>query len=172
MAFTSINQAYLNFVETYLTIRDIVNGCCNFNVSSAQEENTYMHSTGLDATSNKLSFEVIDSESQIYDLSKLFEINKNDSNYPMIGTLNINSLRYKIIDLRQILSCAPLEVLAVNDTKFPDSQFVIDNYYNPCRFRKDRNEYGGGGILVFVKKGCPAIRLRSLEKKLSLSSLK
>ena len=73
----------------------------------------------------------------------------------MIGSLNINSLRYKIIDLRQILSCAPLEVLAVNETKlsdqFPDSQFIVDGYYNSGQFRKDRNEYGGGIFFVFVK---------------------
>ena len=84
----------------------------------------------------------------------------------MIGSLNINSLRYKIIDLRQIISCAPLDVRAVNETKlsdqFPDSQLAIDGYYSPGQFRKDRNEYGGG-ILVFVEKGFYAKRLRSLE---------
>ena len=84
----------------------------------------------------------------------------------MLGSLNINSLRCIVIDLRQILSCAPLEVLAINETKlsdqFPDSQFVIDGYDNPGQFRKDTNEYGGG-ILVFVKKGFYAKRLRSLE---------
>ena len=86
----------------------------------------------------------------------------------MIGSLNINSLRYKIIDLRKILFCAPLEVFAVNETKlsdqFPDSQFVIDGYYDPAQFTKDIYEYGGG-ILVFVKKGFSVKCLRSLEYK-------
>ena len=131
-----------------------------------RKTHTYIDSTEPGTTSNKVLCEEIDSESQIYDLSKLFEIKKNDTNNSMIGRLNINSRKYKIIDLRQILSCASLEVLAVNETKlsdqFSDSQFVADGAYNPSQFRKYRNEYGGG-ILVFVKKGVLAKCLRSLE---------
>ena len=61
-------------------------------LSSALEENTYIHSTEPDATSNKVSCGDVDPESQIYDLSKPIEIKKTYPNNPVKGSLNINSL--------------------------------------------------------------------------------
>ena len=51
-------------------------------------------------------------------------------NNPILAQLNINSLRYKIIDLREILSSSETEFLSVSETEiddsFPDAQFQID----------------------------------------------
>ena len=70
----------------------------------------------------------------------------------MIGYININSLREKIVSLREVLSKAPIDILCVDETKldasFPDHQFKISGYQFPP-LRRDRNSKGGGKI-VFV----------------------
>ena len=66
-------------------------------------------------------------------LAKLW---KKYSDHPIIGYLNINSLRYKVVDLRHVLFESELDILAISETKlcdeFPDSQFVIEGYYHPA----------------------------------------
>ena len=66
------------------------------------------------------------------DLPYLAELRKRYSDNPIIGYLNINSLRYKVVDLRHVLSESELDILAISETKlcdeFPDSQFVIEGY--------------------------------------------
>ena len=76
------------------------------------------------------------------------ELRKKYSDNPIIGYLNINSLRYKVVDLRHVLFESELDILAISETKlcdeFPDSQlFVIEGYYNPAQLRKDRTTHGG-----------------------------
>ena len=67
----------------------------------------------------------------------------------------MNSLRYKINDLRKICRKTQIHVLCIDETKldesFPDAQFHIEGYQYPA-FRKDRNKNGGGKI-VYVKEG-------------------
>ena len=57
-----------------------------------------------------------------------------------IGYLSINSLSYKVVDLRHALHESELDILAISETKlcdeFPDSHFVIEGYYNPAQFGK------------------------------------
>ena len=83
----------------------------------------------------------------------------------MIGYLNINSLRNKISDVREILFNASIDILCIDETKldcsFPESQFCIDGYNFPP-FRRDRNNYGGGKI-VYIKEGIISKRLNQLE---------
>ena len=73
----------------------------------------------------------------------LKELRNSYNKNPTIGYLNINSLRYKIISLRELLLKAPIEILCIDETKlddsFPDAQFIIENYHFPP-FRKDRKE--------------------------------
>ena len=97
-----------------------------------------------------------------------FEILKNKFlNNPIISYLNINHLRNKIVDLRPIMTDLQPTVLAIAETKlndsYPSSQFRVDDYYCPSEYRKDRTYNGGGGILVYIKQGIPAKRLKSLE---------
>ena len=63
----------------------------------------------------------------------------------MIGYLNINSLRTKILSLKEILHKAPIDILYIDKTKldetFPDVKLMIENYQFPP-FRRDRNRKG------------------------------
>ena len=92
-----------------------------------------------------------DTENELLIIRKLK--NRYYINNPILANLNINSLRYKIIDLKEILSYSEIDFLSVSETKiddsFPDAQFQIDSYIS---FRHDRNQ-NGGGIFTLVKKG-------------------
>lgn len=72
----------------------------------------------------------------------------------LVGFLNINSLRYKIIDVRDILPKVSLDYFVIAETKldntFPTAQFTIDGY--TIRNRKDRTK-NGGGLLEYIKRG-------------------
>ena len=63
----------------------------------------------------------------------------------MIGYININSLRQKIVSLREVLSRAPTDILCVDETKldanFPDHHFKIPGYQFPA-LRRCRNSKG------------------------------
>ena len=82
----------------------------------------------------------------------------------MIGYLNINSLRNKIIDLREVLQHSSLDYFLLSEAKldnsFPCAQFQISDY--EIRARGDRNKYGGG-LIEFVKKGLIRKRLKTFE---------
>ena len=81
--------------------------------------------------------------------------------------MNINSIRNKIISLRELVNKAPIDILCIDETKidesFPDSQFFIENYQFPP-YRRDRNSKGGGKI-VYVRQGLISKRLKSFESK-------
>ena len=87
-------------------------------------------------------------------------------NNPIIGYLNINSLRNKIIDLRHVVSVSQPDILTISETKlddtFPDVQFRMDGYYSPAQFRRDRNKHGGG-LMVFIRNGIPVKRAKTFE---------
>ena len=77
------------------------------------------------------------------DLYGLNRLSKEHESNPIIGYLNINSLRNKINDLRKICKKAQIHVLCIDktilDESFPDPQF--QGYQYPA-FRKDRNKNG------------------------------
>ena len=83
----------------------------------------------------------------------------------MIGYININSLREKIVSLREVLSKAPIDMVRVDETKldasFPDHQFKISGYQFPP-FRRDRSSKGGGKM-VFVRKGFFVKQMKNFE---------
>ena len=80
------------------------------------------------------------SQTDTLDLSYLIALKQANLNNPFISYLNLNSLRYKIIDIRKVLCKAQLEVIALSETKlsseFPYVQFKIDGYHFPP-FRKN-----------------------------------
>ena len=88
-------------------------------------------------------------------------------NNPLIAYLNINSLREKIIGLREILKKAKIDVLCIDETKldfsFPNHQFKIDGYQFPP-LRRDRNSKGGGKI-VFVQEGFLTKQMKDFDTK-------
>ena len=77
-------------------------------------------------------------------------------------------MRNKIDDIKQVLTKVDLEILVITETKldesFPNSQFAVDGYYSPGQFRRDRNEYRDG-LVLFVKQGIPAKRIKTLESE-------
>ena len=72
----------------------------------------------------------------------------------IIGHLNINSIRNKIDELKEIIR--GIDIFAVTESKlddsFPISQFNVDGFREP--FRKDRSIHGGG-ILVYIRADIP-----------------
>ena len=87
---------------------------------------------------------------------------------PLIGYLNINSLRNKITLLRVIMKTLPLDYFVLNETKidesFPTSKFNVEAY--GIRARRDRDKYGGG-LIEFVRRGLICKKLRDYESKYS-----
>ena len=83
---------------------------------------------------------------------------------PMIGYLNRNSVRNKTIDLREVLKHIYLDYFVLRETKldnsFPCAQSQISEY--EIRARKDQNKYGDG-LTEFVKKGLIYKRLKNFE---------
>ena len=85
-------------------------------------------------------------------------------NNPLIGYLNINSLRNKIVDLREIILELSLDYLVLSETKidqsFPTAQFYIKGY--EVRARRDRDKHRGG-LIEFAKKGFSLKGLRNMR---------
>ena len=90
---------------------------------------------------------------------------------PIVGYLNINSLRGNKFHHLMLCTETPIEVLCVDETKltadFPDAYFKIGGYKYPP-FRRDRNDdlsTRGGGKIVFIKDGIILQRLSNFETK-------
>ena len=72
----------------------------------------------------------------------------------IIGHLNINSIRNKFLDFKELV-LSDTDICLIPETKlddsFPDQQFHV-NWYK--MFRKYRNEFGRG-LISFVKENIP-----------------
>ena len=83
------------------------------------------------------------------------ELKLGNPNKILIGHLNINSVRYKVECLKDIIN-NNIDILFISGTKlddtFPVGQFLINEFYSPVR--KDRNGKGGG-LLLFIKEHIP-----------------
>ena len=88
----------------------------------------------------------------------------------MFGYLEINSLRNKIIDLREIISYLQLDYFVLSETKindsFPSAQSDMSGY--EIRARRDRDGMGGG-IIEYVRRGVICKRLKDFETTISES---
>ena len=85
---------------------------------------------------------------------------------PMIGYLNINSLRNKLKDLKVILKYLSLDYFILSETKldesFPNAQFTLDGY--EIRARRKRKKFGRG-LIEYVRKGLICKRTAKYEPK-------
>ena len=83
---------------------------------------------------------------------------------PLIGYLNINSLRNKIIDVREAIGKLSLDYFVISETRLDESflpaQFNISNYETRNRRDRDKN---GGGLIEFVRKVFITKRLKDYE---------
>ena len=93
-------------------------------------------------------------------LQDLVTNKRKKSDIILLSFLNIYSFRYKINDLKVLVSKVLQHYLITSETKineeFPNLQFCIENY--DIRNRKDRNKHGGG-LIEFVRKGLIRKRL-------------
>ena len=84
--------------------------------------------------------------------------------------LNINSLRYKFVDVCEILIENYVDIFFIGETKldnsYTDSQFHVKNY---SIYRKDRNAHGGG-VMAYVNSSVPH-RLRNDINSLIINGL-
>ena len=87
---------------------------------------------------------------------------------PLIGYLNINSLRNKIVDVREVFGKLQLDFFVLSEAKlddsFPSAQFYIENF--EIRNRRDRDK-NGGGLIEFVRKGFITKKIKEYETKVS-----
>ena len=85
-------------------------------------------------------------------------------NKPLICYLNTNSLRNKIVDLREIILELSFDYLALSETKIdqslPTAQFYIKGY--EVMARRDKH---GGRLIEFVKNGYISKNLKEYEAK-------
>ena len=105
---------------------------------------------------------------QISDLQILRKLRLKYPRNPLIGYININSLRNKIIDVREMIGRLQLDYFVISETKldssFPSTQFHIGDYE-----RSNRRDIGksGGGLIEFVKKRNNNEKTQDLETNLS-----
>ena len=90
------------------------------------------------------------------DLQIMHENRLKHPRKPIIGYLNINSLRYKIVDVRQVFGKLQLDYFVLNETKlddsFPSAQFYIEIF--EIRNWRDTDKNGRGLALIeLVRKG-------------------
>ena len=99
------------------------------------------------------------------DREALAKLRRDKPFYPMIGYLNINSIRNNIVQLTDICKTSPTEILCIDETKldssFPNAQVHLPDYQFPP-FRRDQN-LSGGGIIVYIHNGIIAKRLTVYE---------
>ena len=81
----------------------------------------------------------------------------------MIGHLNINSIRNKFDNFKDLIG-ESVDICLISETKiddtFPDEQFIINGFHSP--FREDRNDKGCG-LLPYVPSHIPCRRLKVIE---------
>ena len=78
----------------------------------------------------------------------------NYSQNRFIGYLNINSIRNKVSDIREISGKLQLDYFVLSETKidegFPSAQFNIHDY--EIRNRRDRDKHGGWTHYICLEK--------------------
>ena len=103
----------------------------------------------------------------VIDINQAKKIRFSNINNAMIGHLNINSIRNKLNELKILSKDLMPTVLAISETKidasFPNVQFLLNDYFNPGDFRKDRTNHGGG-LIIYIRKGTPCKRLQQYEE--------
>ena len=97
----------------------------------------------------------------VLETDSLIHFRINLSN-PIIGYLNINSLRNKKDDLREVYEKLQIDILCVNENKrynsFLESKFK-SNRYQFCLLRRDRDNKRGEK-LAFLRRGLIANKLK------------
>ena len=82
---------------------------------------------------------------------------------PIFAHININSYKYKFMDIAQIFQNIFSDIFMISETKLDDS-YPTAQFDNPGYkvYRKDRNT-NGGGILVYTREELQIRRLVNIE---------
>ena len=119
------------------------------------DEIPYMNNEASTVTHRLAMVEFEQLNLDIY-LDHLKDLKSKNFHNLFVSHLNINSLQYKITELRKILLKSNLEILTVSETKlddqFPDHLFHVYGYHI---FRKDRNFFWRG-LMTFIKSDIPS----------------
>ena len=103
-------------------------------------------------SNNKRNKESINVSCNAFDSVKVHKL-KNPKNI-IIGHLNVNSLRNKIIAVEELMR-DKVDICLFSETKldetFPNHQFKIHGYK---MYRRDRNKHGGG-VICYVNENIP-----------------
>ena len=95
------------------------------------------------------------------DLLRSYKI--KNLNHLIVGSININSIRYKFEQL-QILVEENVDILIIQETKldesFTDNQFSLNGFSQV--YRKDRHGRGGG-IMIYVRDTIPSKILNEMK---------
>ena len=87
------------------------------------------------------------------DLQIMYENRLKHPRNPLIGYLNIHSLRNKIVHAREVFGKLQLDYFVLYENKlddsFPSAQFYLENFEIRNRRYRDNN---GGGLIEFVRK--------------------
>ena len=85
---------------------------------------------------------------------------------PLIGYLNINSFRNKIVDVREVFGKLQHDYFVLSEARlynsFPSAQFYIENF--EIRNWRDRDK-NGGGLIEVVRNGFITKKIKEYETK-------
>ena len=112
-----------------------------------------------------------DEEMNFDPFTELKKVRHKHKNNVIVSYLNINSLRYKLAEISDILYDKLTDVCFFAETKL-DSTFNINlfNIPNYKTFRNDRNS-SGGGLIAYVRSSLPARRRHDLELDLPIETI-
>ena len=117
----------------------------------------------IDLSSSASSDTDSGNENNIDVFSDLRKIRNDNKKKPIICYLNINSVRYKFDELKEILTDKIVDLLIISETKidssFNDNLFKVEGYKME---RRDRTIHGGG-IMTFERSDLPFKRRTDLE---------
>lgn len=102
---------------------------------------------------------------------QLRESRKRHPRNVLIAYLNINSVRYKFDEIKELLTDHIVDILFLAETKldetFNNTLFTVDGYK---LYRPDRN-CSGGGIMSLISSNLPSSRKETLESEFPVENI-
>lgn len=126
---------------------------CDYDDNVLQNGNLSILDTSVEVTSN-------DSEDNDHIKQNVYEnvtnVRENYPNNVIIGHLNINSLKSKHQEVKQLLKECRFEMMVLSETKLdPSCQYSLYEIENYCMYRQDKRS-NSGGLLAYVTKDIPS----------------
>ena len=153
-------ERYDNINDSFIPAPDPEEDWDSLPAPHPESDSDHSESNGDSVLSSSYS----DSEEENIDVyDQLRKLKKENKNGPILCYLNINSIRYKFDDLKEILTDKLVDMLIVAETKIDDSfninLFKAEGYKTE---RRDRTAHGGG-LMTFVRSDLPFKRRKDLE---------